>query len=202
VQVVAWAAAILAGDHLAAVQAASAVVDSSGRVLEKAQALTNLAATLAALERWDETAVVLQRFDTAMQTITEPAPALRARAAIVEARLALATGEVAGADAAAHRALRTATGAGLPLIQIDAVETIAVTASATGDYTAAARLVGATTAERQRRGYLGRLTTPATQSLVDQLASTHAGAWNAGAAESLERVMPASEASGRFQEWS
>jgi hypothetical protein len=92
------------------------------------------------------------------------------------------------ADVAADRALRLATAAGLPLILIDALETVAVIAVAGGDHIEAARLLGATTAERQRRGYFGRLT-PATQSLVDQFASTQTSAWNAGAALSLEQVM-------------
>ncbi|HEY1281472.1 MAG TPA: hypothetical protein VGF22_17470, partial [Acidimicrobiales bacterium] len=97
---------------------------------------------------------------------------------------------------AAHHALRTAAEAGLVLIQIDALETVAVVAAARDDHDSAVTLLAAATAERERRGYRGRLTTPATEGLIEQLASAHADAWTAGAAASLEEATARALASG------
>jgi predicted ATPase/DNA-binding SARP family transcriptional activator len=186
--VVAWAAAVLGDDLEAAAESVTAAVDAAEFVPDRAAVFTDLAATLAALKRWDETATALEQFDALISAINEPAPALRARAAVVEARLALATGDLAAADAAADRALQTAAGTGLVLIQIDALETVAVVAAARDDHETAVGLLAATATERHRRGYVGRFTTPASQALVDSLASAHADAWTAGAAASLDEA--------------
>jgi hypothetical protein len=170
----AWARAVLGGDLVAAAAHAATAVEATRYVPVQGRALTDLAATLAHLERWGEVGGALQRLGGLLDAIDEPAPALRARGAVVEARLALARDRIPDALDAAHRALRTATDAGLILIQIDALETLAMAAAATGDHATAATLLGATTADRRRRGYGGRFTTPAPASLLDELASTHA----------------------------
>jgi predicted ATPase/DNA-binding SARP family transcriptional activator len=180
--VVAWASAVVSGDLASGADAAASAVDAASGVGQRAQSLTELAATLAALERWDETAHVLERLQTLCADINEPAPGPRARAAILRARLALVNHRAGDASQRAHDALHLARRAGLVLIQIDALETIALVT----DPAQAARLLGATTAERQRRGYRGRLTTAASQSFVDRFTSTHADAWNVGTAESLD----------------
>jgi hypothetical protein len=134
---------------------------------------------------------VLEQVEAFMPTIDEPAPGIHSRADLVRATLALASGDIAAAAGRAEHALRTAAEAGLRLVEIDALETVAVVRLAAGDAAAAARILGATTADRERRGYLGRLTTPATRSMVDSAASAQAGAWHAGTTEPLDRMTAA-----------
>jgi predicted ATPase/DNA-binding SARP family transcriptional activator len=186
VHTVAWAAAVLADDLDGAARQARAAVASSAHITERAAVLADLAATFAAQRRWDDAGTTLDELQTVVATLTEPTPGPRARGDVVRARLLLATDQLAAADAAAHRALGTAADAGLRLIQIDALETIAVVALAAGDHADAAVLLATTTAERQRRGYLGRVTTPATQNLVERLAAAQPLAWSRGAGQSLQ----------------
>jgi hypothetical protein len=189
VQVVDWARAILTGDLDTAVRAAVAATDKASRhVFHTGRALIDLAATLTAAQRWNDAATTLARLDTLIDTVNEPAPLWRARAGIVAARLALAANDPTAADSA-RSALTTATAARLRLEQIDALETIAVAEEVAHHPDTAARLLAATTAERQRIGYHGRLTTPAIQALVDRLASTHNAAWNVGSTQPLDHLI-------------
>ncbi len=185
VHTIAWAAAVLADDLDGAARQARVAVASTERTTDRAAVLADLAATFAARQRWDDAGATLHELQTVVATLTEPAPGPRARGDVVRARLLLAADQLAAADAAAHRALGTAADAGLHLIQIDALETIAVAALAAGDHADAVGLLATTTAERQRRGYLGRLTTPATQDLIERLTTAQPLAWSEGTGRSL-----------------
>jgi hypothetical protein len=134
--------------------------------------------------------MALHEFDTGIAAMSEPAPGLRARADVVDARFALARIDLIAAADASHRALPLTIAAGLPLIQIDALETIAVIpsppATTPRPLGSSARLTpkgkaAATSGVTRRR---------ATQSLIDQFASTQASAWDAGTAESLTERPP------------
>jgi hypothetical protein len=187
--IVDWAQAVLTGDLDAAIQAALAAVDGTKKVRFTAgRALTDLVATLTTARRWNDAAVALAELCSFIDAIDEPAPLWRARAGIVEARLALAGGDPSGADTA-RVALHTATSAGLRLEQVDALETIAVAADAALDHDTAARVLAAATAVRHHLGYNGRLTTPATQTLIDRLVSSHRTAWNEGSTQLLDQTI-------------
>jgi predicted ATPase/DNA-binding SARP family transcriptional activator len=186
VHIVAWAAAVLAEDFDGAVGAARAALASTDHVTKRATVLADLAETFAAQRQWHDAGTTLEELDTVVATLAEPAPGPRARADLVRARLALATDELEAADGTADHALRTAADAGLRLIEINALETIATVALATHDEAAAARVLASTTAERERRGYRGRFTTPATQELVERLAAAQPAAWSKGASQSLQ----------------
>jgi hypothetical protein len=105
----------------------------------------------------------------------------------VQARAALAVGDPDAGLGAARLALRLASSAGPRLVHIDAVETIATIAHHANEHATAARLLGATTAERHHRGFRGRLTTTATPSLVDQLASSDTATWSGATTEPLDQ---------------
>ncbi len=188
VHVVAWADAVLTGRLDEAERTLRAALQTVRLAAPRAQLLTELAVTLAARERWDDADVVLGDIATVLATIGEPAPGIRSRADVVRARLESASGHAAAATTQAVRALRAAASARLPLLEIDSLETVAVIHHAAGDDAVAAHILGATTTERARRGYRGRFTTPANQSLVDTLAATHRTAWRAGTEEQIIQV--------------
>src|SRR6185312_6080870 len=102
---------------------------------QRIHATCMLAATLADLERWDDARAALRRVDDALAAVTEPAPRPRATAAVTRTAVALAAGRLGEADDAAHRALHLAGTAGLRLIQVDALESVAAVALAGGDPT-------------------------------------------------------------------
>ena len=181
-----WGQLVLSGDLDGAADAASAADVASRTAFQRGHAVCLLATTLAHLERWDDTRAALQRLDDVLAPVTEPAPRMRASAAVTRARAALAAGRIATADDAAHEALRTASEAGLRLIHVDALEAVAAVALTADDPTKASRLVAAADAERRRRGYRGRLTSAIPASLSAQLAADHAAAWHEGANLSLE----------------
>jgi predicted ATPase/class 3 adenylate cyclase/DNA-binding NarL/FixJ family response regulator len=181
-----WAQQVMAGNLDGAVRAAQAADAGSRTPFQRGNAVSTLAATLAALARWDETWVALRHLDEVLAPVTEPAPRIRAGAAVTRTRAALAIGQIADADGAAHEALRTASDANLPLFQIDALEAVAAVALATEDHTRAARILGTADAERRRRGYRGRLASPVPASALAALAASQAAAWEEGAALSSE----------------
>jgi predicted ATPase/class 3 adenylate cyclase/DNA-binding CsgD family transcriptional regulator len=185
---VAWAVAMLRGYLDDAVVSATAAVNTANVVPDHALALSDLAATLAALGRWEQLAPVLEQLDTVIADLHEPAPRIRASAAVTRTIAALAAGRIAGAEHAAHEALRTAADAGLRLIHVDALEAVAAVALTADDHTRATRLVAAADAERRRRGYRGRFTSAVPASLVAQPAADHAQAWDEGRALTLEEA--------------
>jgi predicted ATPase/class 3 adenylate cyclase/DNA-binding CsgD family transcriptional regulator len=184
-----WAQRVVAGDLEGAAESADAAAAGARTAFQEGHALSVLAATLAALERWDDTSEALRRVEEVLAPITEPAPRIRAGAAVTRARAALAGGQMATAGDAAHEALRTAKAAGLPLFQIDALEAVAAVALAAGDKTRAARLLASADTERERRGYRGRLTSAVPTSACARLAADHAGAWDEGTALTLEEAI-------------
>jgi len=98
-------------------------------------------------------------------------------------------------DLAAHAALRTAIDARLVLLQVDTVETIAVIAVAAGEPAAASRLLAATNAERDRRGYLGRTLSAASMSNIAELQADQESAWTEGSALTLSEAIDLAERS-------
>jgi predicted ATPase len=188
-RVIEWAAACLGGDLGAAADAIRSVRGrTAGQRPAEADGLTLLAVTHAAQARWEDAADALEKFDAVVASIDEPAPALCCRAAVVRARIALAGDRPDDAAEQALRALEVATATGLTLLRIDALETLAAISLAEGDRADAARLLGATTADRERRGYLGRLSTPITLSMLRVLEHEQAGAWAEGVAASLDEA--------------
>jgi DNA-binding NarL/FixJ family response regulator len=176
-----WAQHVLAGDLEAAAASAEAAA-GGGTAIQRCHARCLLAATLAALGRWEDTWEALRHLDVVLAPITEPAPRIRASAAVTRTRAALAAGQMAAAADAAHEALRIAGDAGLRLLQIDALEAVAAVALAADEHTRAARLLAAADAHRHRRGYRGRFTSAVPASARAQLAADHADAWAEGAA--------------------
>jgi predicted ATPase/class 3 adenylate cyclase/DNA-binding NarL/FixJ family response regulator len=183
-----WGQRVLAGDLDGAVGEVTAAVAASGNPFQRGDALCMLASTLAALGRWDDVWTSLRDLDEALAPVTEPAPRLRARAAVTRTRAALVAGKIAAADDAAYDALTTASDARLRLIHIDALEAVAAVALAADDHTRAARLAAAVEAERDRRGYRGRLTCAIPMPAIDELRTEHAAAWGDGASLSLEEA--------------
>jgi predicted ATPase/DNA-binding NarL/FixJ family response regulator len=181
-----WGQLVLSGDLGGAADAASAAVAGARTAFQRGHAVCLLAATLADLERWDDTWAALHQLHEVLAPMTEPAPRMRASAAVTRTGAALAAGRIGAAEEAAHEALRTACDAGLRLIHVDALEAVAAVALAADDATKATRLVAAADAERRRRRYRGRLTSAITASLSAQLAADHAAAWDEGANLSLE----------------
>jgi DNA-binding CsgD family transcriptional regulator len=183
-----WGHRVVAGDVVGAVTSAEAAGAAAQTPFQRIHAACMLAATLAFLDRWDDARAALRRVDDALAAVTEPAPRPRASAAVTRTAVALAAGQLGEADDAAHRALQLAGTAGLRLIQVDALESVAAVALAGGDPTRAARLLAATSAERGRRGYHGRFTSPVSAPTVGRLAGEHPAAWSEGARLTLDEA--------------
>ena len=130
--IVAWAVAVLRGDLERAAESATAAVNATDTVCDHALALTDLAATVAALGHRGQLGTILEQLDAGIADLHEPAPRIRASAAVTHTIAALAAGRIGGAEHAAHEALRTAAHAGLRLIHVDALEAVAAVSAGHG----------------------------------------------------------------------
>jgi predicted ATPase/DNA-binding CsgD family transcriptional regulator len=177
--IVDWAAAVIDHDVDGAVAAIGAAVDHVVG-FPTVEVLCEQAATLLTFGAASAAEAIAMRLDDCLAAVTEPAPLPRAQAHLLHARLALGHGDLAAAEAAAHDALRVAAGAGLRLVQIDALEAVAAVHDASHQPTRAARLLGAASGERRRTGYRARIYTAVPASLVNYVASEDPQGWDQG----------------------
>jgi DNA-binding CsgD family transcriptional regulator len=173
------------GDYARAAAAMTEAIDVAASTFVVPALLCELAALLASDGDHAAARAALDRLDAVLTATAEPAPLPRAAALVLRSRLAGVDGDLAGAERAAYEALEQAAIAGLVLVQIDALETVA-TSMATHHPARAARLLGAATKERARRRYHGRLSSGVSDELLARLAATEPTHWQRGAELTLD----------------
>ena len=154
---------------------------------QRGHAACILAATLARRQRWNDTWAALRHLDDALATITEPAPRIRASAAVTRdpappSPLASSAPPTTppttpyAPPATPHSVSSTSTRSRpSPRSRSPPTTTPRPPAS-----------LAAADAERRRRGYRGRLTSAVTDVAGARLAAEHAAAWTDGARLTLE----------------